>query len=231
MATKKSEVIEIKPIEVVQYKIRIVGDAPLIEHAWSEKAKREMLEGQQGTKKGKSKEPKNPVNDFVQSMYWLNGKPEVDCYTPEKEVEQKFIEAVQNGARFGFPITGIKQAAISAAYRMGWSKDKMSIKGTFFLKPVDEEDATNTEMAVIKSDVPTLREDMVRVGMGKADIRYRGQFDNWYTDLILEYNTNGQYSLENIVNMLNAGGYICGLGEWRPERDGQFGTFHVAMTE
>ena len=230
MATKK-EVIEIKPIEIVQYRIRIVGDAPLIEHAWSEKAKREMLEGQQGTKKGKSKEPKNPANDFVQSMYWLNGKPEVDCYTPEEEVEQKFIEAVQNGARFGFPITGIKQAAISAAYRMGWSKDKMSIKGTFFLKPVDEEDATNTEMAVIKSDVPTLREDMVRVGMGKADIRYRGQFDNWYTDLILEYNTNGQYSLENIVNMLNAGGYICGLGEWRPERDGQFGTFHVVANK
>lgn len=225
MATKK-EVIEIKPIEIVRYRIRIMGDTPLIEHAWSEKAKRQMLESQQGTKKGKKKDPKNPVNDFVQSMYWMNGKPEVDCNTPEEEIEQKFVEAIQNGARFGFPITGIKQAAISAAYRMGWSKDKVSIKGAFFLKPVDEVDETNTEMAVIQSDAPVMREDMVKIP-GTSDIRYRGQFNNWYTDLILEYNVNGQYSLENIINMINAGGYICGLGEWRPEKDGQFGTFHV----
>ena len=226
MATKKAEVIEIRPIEIAQYRIRIMGDTPLIEHAWSEKAKRLMLEGQKGTKKGKQKDPKNPVNDFIQSMYWLNGKPEVDCFTPEEEIEQKYVEAIQNSARFGFPITGIKQAAISAAYRMGWSKDKVSIKLAFFLKPVDEVDETNTEMAVIQSDTPIMREDMVKIP-GTSDIRYRGQFNNWYTDLILEYNVNGQYSLENIINMINAGGYACGIGEWRPEKDGQFGTFHV----
>ena len=52
MATKKTEVIEIKPIEIAKLNIRIVGDTPLIMHAWSEKAKREMLEAQQGAKKG-----------------------------------------------------------------------------------------------------------------------------------------------------------------------------------
>ena len=41
MATSKSvEVIEIKPIEVKRATVRIVGDTPLIMHAWSEKAKR-----------------------------------------------------------------------------------------------------------------------------------------------------------------------------------------------
>lgn len=230
MATKKAEVIEIKPIEIAQYRIRIMGDTPLIEHAWSEKAKREMLEAQQGKKKGKSKSPKNPVNDFVQSLYWLSEKPEMDCYTPEEEAEEMFVKAIENGAKFGFPITGFKQAAISAAYRMGWSKDKASLRGAFFLKPVDD-DPNNTDMAVIQGDAPIMREDMVRIGMGTADIRYRGQFNNWYTDLILEYNVNGQFSLENIINMVNAGGYVCGVGEWRAEKDGQNGSFHVVAAE
>lgn len=218
---KKEELIEIKPIEIKKVKMRLVGDTPLIMHAWSVKAKREMLEAQQGKKAGKKKEPKNPVYDFIESMYWLTGKPNVENSMTEEECEELFMEAVNNGATFGFPVTAIKQAAISAAYRQGWSKDKVSLRGAFFI----ESDPDG--MVEIKSDVPTMREDMVRIGMGTADIRYRGEFRNWYSDIVLTYNVNGQYSLENIVNMINAGGYICGIGEWRPEKDGQFGMYHV----
>lgn len=214
MATKNTEVIEIKPIKEERVKIRIVGDTPLIMHAWSEKAKRMMLEAQMGKAKGKKKEAKNPVEDFINSMYWLTDMP-------EEMTEDGYYKAIENGARFGFPVTAIKQAAISAAYRMGWSKDKMSLRGAFFI------DGTDGDMVEIHSDVPEMREDMVRVGMGTADIRYRGEFRNWYADLVIRYNTNGQHSLENIINIINAGGYICGIGEWRPEKDGQFGTFHV----
>jgi hypothetical protein len=46
--------------------------------------------------------------------------------------------------------------------------------------------------------------------------------------MTISYNMNGNYSLENIMNIINAGGYICGVGEWRPEKDGQYGQFHVA---
>ncbi len=46
MAAQKTELIEIKPIEMVRVPVRIVGDTPLIVHAWSEKAKRMMLEAQ-----------------------------------------------------------------------------------------------------------------------------------------------------------------------------------------
>lgn len=222
MATKATELVEIRQIEIKKIKLRIVGDTPLIMHAWSEKAKREMLEAQMGKKKGKVKEPKNPVNDFINSMYWLEGKPETDNKMTPEECTEKFVEAIQNGAKFGFPVTAFKQAAISAAYRMGWSKDKMSLRGVFFI------DSDADGMIEIHSDVPKMREDMVRIGMGTADIRYRGEFDNWYADITVSYNVNGQYSLENIINILNAGGYICGAGEWRPERDGQYGMFHIA---
>lgn len=219
-ANKKIETVEIKPIEMNTVEVTLIGDTPLIMHAWSEKAKRMMLEAQQGKAKGKKKEVKNPVDDFIQSMYWLDGMPNT-AGKNEEDCEELFTQAIQNGARFGFPVTAFKQAAISAAYRMGWTKDKMSLRGVFFIE------SDFGDMAEIVSDVPEMREDMVKIGMGTADIRYRGEFKNWRTTFRIKYNVNGQYSLENILNILNAGGMVCGVGEWRPERDGQFGMFHV----
>lgn len=216
MATSKSvEVIEIRPIEVKRATVRIVGDTPLIMHAWSEKAKREMLEKQMKVTKTKAKAAKDPIEDFIRSMYWKTPMP-------TDMTQTGFERAISEGARFCFPVTAIKQAAISAAFRMGWAKDKMSMRGAFFI------DGDENQMIEIHSDPPVLREDMVKVGMGTADIRYRGEFRNWYADLVVSYNANGMYSLEQIVNIINAGGYACGIGEWRPERDGQYGMFHVA---
>lgn len=215
MAIKKNEeVIEIRPLKIQTINLHIVGDTPLIAHAWSEKAKRMMLEAQMGISKGKKKEYKNPVEDFINSMYWLTEKP-------KEATEEAFNEAISNGARFGFPVTGFKQAAISSAYRMGWSKNKVGLQGEFFFE------SDENGMIEIKGDAPIMREDMVKVGMGTADIRYRGEFRNWYADIVMRYNANGQYSLENIINMINAGGYVCGIGEWRPEKSGQNGMFHV----
>ena len=214
MATKNVELIEIRPIEIQKTTIRIVGDTPLIMHAWSEKAKREMLDKQMKKTKSSAREAKNPVEDFIRSMYWLTPMP-------TDMTEDGFEKAIAAGARFGFPVTAFKQAAISAAYRMGWAKDKMSLRGAFFI------DSDDNQMIEIHSDTPIMREDMVKVGMGTADIRYRGEFRNWYADIVISYNKNGQHTLEQILNIINAGGYVCGVGEWRPERDGQNGMFHV----
>ena len=217
MAAKKDteKIIDVKPIEIKRIKIRIAGDSPLIVHAWSTKAKQMMLDAQMGKTKTKAREKKNPVEDFIESLYWLEGKP-------EEPTEEAFVQAVQNGARWGFPVTAIKQAANSAAYRMGWVKNQMGLRGAYFIK------GTDGDFAEIKGAIPEMREDMVRVGMGTADIRYRGEFSNWYMDLEIEYNANGDVSLETIINCINAGGFACGIGEWRPEKDGSFGMFHVA---
>ena len=214
MASKNVELIEIRPIEIQKTTIRIVGDTPLIMHAWSEKAKREMLEKQMKKTKSSAREAKNPVEDFNRSMYWLTPMP-------TDMTEEGFEKAIDAGARFGFPVTAFKQAAISAAYRLGWAKDKMSLRGAFFI------DGDENQMIEIHSDTPTIKEDMVNVGMGTADIRFRGEFRNWHADLTISYNKNGQHTLEQIINIINAGGYVCGVGEWRPERDGQYGMFHV----
>jgi hypothetical protein len=221
MATKKATGVQIKPIKEATYVVRVVGDTPLIMHRWDEKGKRQLLENMQKTNNGKEKEPKNPVVEFIDSMYWLTEKPDVNCYMDEEECEKLFMDAIENGAKFGFPVTAFKQAAISAAYRLGWSKDKMSLRGVFFI----ESDVNG--LVEIKSDPPIMREDITRIGMGKPDLRYRGEFRNWYADLVVKFNINGNYDIGSIINIINAGGYVCGVGEWRPERDGQYGMFHV----
>lgn len=221
-ATKTEETIEIRPLKRSIAKIRIVGDSPLIIHAWSEKAKREMLEAQMQTKsKSKKKDAKNPFEDFVNSMYWITERPEAKT---ADELEEKYEEALQNGARFGFPVVAIKKAANSAAYRNGWVRNQMGLRGAYFLRS-----ESNGLAEIISDEPPVMREDMVRINLGKADIRYRGQFDSWHMDLTLEYNENGDISLEDIINCINAGGYSVGIGEWRPEKDGEYGRFHVEV--
>lgn len=223
MATKKTEVITIMPVEKVTAEITIIGDSNLIVHAWNEKAKREMLDAQQGKKSGKKKEYKNPVADFIRSMYWLDGAPEIPDGASEEETEQIFNGAIAKGARFGFPAVAIKKAAVSAAYRQGLTKDKVSANGSFWLNGVND-----MEFVEIESDEPpVMREDMVKIGMGTADIRYRGEFRNWKCRCRISYLKGGVFSLENIISMINLGGFCCGLGEWRTEKGGISGAFHV----
>ena len=212
MATKKTstEVITIKPVEKVTAEITIVGESPLIVHAWSEKAKKEILDAQQGKKKGKKSDKR--------------GMPDINGAT-EEECEKIFLDAVSKGARFGFPAVAIKKAAVSAAYRQGYTKDKVSANGTFWLNGIDD-----PEFVVIESDEPpTMREDMVKIGMGTADLRYRAEFKHWKARCRISYIKDGILSIENIINMINLGGFCCGLGEWRSEKGGISGAFRVEI--
>ena len=146
-------------------------------------------------------------------MYWLTKKPEP---TPES-----FEEAVKDGAKWGFPVCAVKQSANSSAYRLGWVKNQMELRGAYFL----ETEFGN--MFEIQGCIPEIREDMVRISGGTADIRYRAEFKNWYAEMTLNYNASGNLTLEQILNCINAGGYCCGLGEWRPEKDGDYGRYHI----
>lgn len=220
---RKSTVVEIKPLEIEELEILIVGTTPLITHCWSEKAKKEMLDKQMGVTKTKKKNPKNPIEDFVSSMYWLDEHSKPTEYTQEA-----VTKALESKPRFGFPSVAIKMAAVSAAYRNGWTKDKVSVSGSFQTLGTDPD---KREFVIIESDPPIMREDMVKIGMGTADLRYRGEFHNWKVKVLLSYNKNGPYSLEQIINMINIGGYSVGLGEWRTEKGGMFGSYVVGANK
>lgn len=195
--------VEIPEINLRTMKLTIVGDSPLIVHAWSEKAKKMILDKQM-KKATTAKEAKDPWIDFCESLYWLDGMP-------DKPTEEDIATA-----RFGFPACGFKAAAVDAGYQQGILAKKTTARGAFHIIG---------DMVEIKG-TPTMREDMVRIGMGTADIRYRGEFKEWTAELIIRYNPNVM-SAEQIVNLINMGGFANGIGEWRPSKDGSFGTFHV----
>jgi hypothetical protein len=80
MAAKKKDpdVISIPPIEIKTYVLRLVGDSPLMTHAWSEKAKKQMRDKQTGEAQQK-KEPKSPQRDYEEAKYIL---PNGSCGIP-----------------------------------------------------------------------------------------------------------------------------------------------------
>jgi len=231
MAKTASEntIIKINPIKIQKLDITIVGDTPLLVHAWSEKAKREMLEAQQKLKKDKkAKEIRNPFREYVDAMYWITPKPDFDGMT-EAEMKKAFEKAVANGAKFGFPIIAIKQGAMEACYHAGLAK-KTFMRSAFYINQKGGTIYEGNELAVIEtSEPPAFREDMVKIGgMTKvADLRYRPEFRNWKMHLTVSLIDTGVFTMESIVNAINLCGYMNGIGEWRMERDGNFGHFHV----
>lgn len=223
MATKN---IEIKPLQMEEVRVKIVGDTSLIVHAFSEKAKRMMLDAQRGKKTGKKHDIKIPMNDFMDSLHWLTEKPEHGA--DDEEAEKNYYEALQNGARFGVPANGIKASIVSGAYRAGLDVKMTELRGVFFVYG-DTEHSTD-ELAEIIGPAPEMREDMVRVGgiSKSADIRYRAEFHKWEIPLRIKYHKDGKYSLDEILNLINYGGAYSGICEWRPEKNGgQHGMYHL----
>lgn len=219
--TDEAVAINLPGISIGYLTVKIIGDSPLIVHNWSHKAKQEMLDKQM-KKASAGKDAKNPVADFLDSLYWLdeNGnethKPEeletANTDTPWEEV----LEYLKKG-RFGFKTCAFKACAIDAGFQQGVIAKKTTARGAFHIIG---------DFAVIEG-IPEMREDMVQIGgMSKvADIRYRPEFKSWKTTLAIRYNKKA-ISPEQIMNLLNYGGFSNGVGEWRPSRDGSFGTFH-----
>jgi hypothetical protein len=192
MATKKQaeQTITLPALNIKFLKLRLKGDSALICHAWSEKAKRQMLEKQM--KKAKqAKEAKDPEADYRDSLY------------------------KHPDGGYGFPSVAFKAAAVDACSSIE-GVTKVEARGAFHIMG---------DMVKIEGE-PQPREDMVRVGMGTADIRYRGEFREWGAEISLRYNAN-VLSPEQIANLFNTAGFAVGVGEWRPQKDGSFGMFHV----
>lgn len=116
---------------------------------------------------------------------------------------------------YGFPSVAFKAAAVRAGT---YADLKMTfLRGAFHIPG---------EMVKIEGE-PTPREDMVRIGMGTADIRYRAEFKQWSARIPVHYNARA-ITAEQLANLFRIAGFSVGVGEWRPERDGSFGRFEVA---
>lgn len=210
-----NQLIQIPAIKIKKAKIKIVGDSPILIHKFSEKAKSEIL-NKQMKKAKEQKGPKQPFAEFMNNLYWITPMPNINGKT-EEEMAKLFEQALKDGARFGFPSVGVKQAAISAAFRGGLAKNKVSLQGAFHIEG---------ELIEIKGDL-NIREDYCKIPMAGADVVYRGEFQTgWISEFNIMFDEN-VISLEQVIQMINLGGFSVGLGDWRVERGGNFGMFHV----
>jgi hypothetical protein len=196
--------VAIPRIDTRTMQLRLVGDSPLISHAWSQKAI-EMMLAKQMKKAKTAKDAKDPWSDFCESLYWLSAKP-------AKPTEDDVTKA-----EFGFPCVAFKAAAVGAC-RFSEGIKMTEARGAFHV---------SGELVKIESDPPKMRQDMVRIAMGTADVRFRGEFTQWAATITVAYNA-AALSPEQIVNLFNLAGFGVGVGEWRPEKDGSYGRFHVS---
>ena len=204
--------ITLQPIQIKEVEITIIGKTPLIVNNFNEKSKRQILDAQM--KKPKEKEVRNPVEDGMRALYWLTPMP-------EEFTDESFAKALEEGARFGFPAKGIKASIVSGAYRNKMTPDKVSLQGAFLIPD---------ELIEIKYEELIIREDYVRIARGGTDVRFRPEFKNWSMTFKMQYNENA-YSLEQLINFINLGGFSCGLGEMRVEKGDNYGSYYVKTEE
>lgn len=189
--------ITIPKIEAQTVQVPIVGTAPLIVHAWSQKAKQQMLDAQQG-RKTRVKQDRDPQADYLASLY----------------------HTADGG--YGFPVLGFKAATVGAARFFDGVK-MTELRQFIFMSGVPSADGSQLLVPIVGE--PKMREDMVRVGMG-TDLRYRGEFTDWSAVLVITFVATA-LSVESLVSLIDAGGMGVGVGEWRPEKRGQNGTYEV----
>jgi len=70
----------------------------------------------------------------------------------------------------------------------------------------------------------------VKIGSGLnkiANLAYRGQFTVWAMKISGRFNAS-VITAEALAFLIQESGMASGLGEWRNERKGMFGAFHLA---
>jgi hypothetical protein len=189
-------IVQISQIDAETLRVPIVGTSPLIVNRWSEKAKRALLDNAQGKKS--PKEPKDP----------------------KAEYEAAFYRLADGG--YGVPVVAFKSATVGGA-RFYAQVTMTALKAFLFMR--GEPGADGQQLARLVGE-PIMREDVVRVGRGGAENRFRPQFTEWSTTLTVVY-VKSALTRESVLSLIDAGGMGIGVGEWRPERDGDFGTYRV----
>jgi len=137
-----------------------------------------------------------------------------------RDPEKEYLDCLYclNGSeKTGFPAIGFKMAMVRAGKALGYVMT--DLKGAIFVEP------DNGELIEIKGDYH-MRTDMVRVGNGGSDIRYRPEYTEWKAVLRIRYNA-GVLSDESIAQLVQEAGFSVGIGEWRPQRNGIYGRWEI----
>lgn len=203
-APSTSPQIVIDPIAQETLLVPIIGTAPLIVHRFSEKAKKQMLDNMQGVKNPKQKKD------------------------PDAEYQGAFYRFEKGGDRFGLPVISFKAATVEASRLYDKSVTKVGLRQfLFFSGEIGYDGQMLAEIEAINPERdPHMREDVVRVGQGGTDLRYRPEWLEWRTTLQVTYIVSA-LTQGSVLSLIDAAGLSVGVGEWRPEKNGVNGTYRI----
>lgn len=201
--------IQIDEVSVTRIKVPIIGTSPLIMHNWSEKQKKAMLDSQQGRKAVKT--VRDPQADYQSSFYRI------------KEDDDQHD-------RYGFPVTGFKAAIVGAARFYGKAIKMTELRQFLFMRGILTK-ADPQQLVEIFGE-PEMREDVVRLGgmTRSADLRYRAEFKQWSAVLDVTF-VDTSLAQQSVLSLIDAAGLGVGVGEWRPEKRGEFGCWQIDQTK
>ena len=123
----------------------------------------------------------------------------------------------------GVPAMAIKTAIITAAHK-DIGVEKTLVRKSLFIVTSDSK-----RILPMDCDEPEIKEDTVRVGQGSADLRYRPYFHRWAVDIVWEIDAE-LLQINDLLNLIDRAGFGVGIGEWRPEKGGEYGRFQVDRT-
>lgn len=200
MATNGKKVL--KSIKRQLINVRLIGVSPLIQHKWADKARELIRLKQQSGKKTKDRELRIPKDEGEAAMYrTANGKP-------------------------GVLAVSIKAAVIEAAHQ-DLGIPRTLVRKSLFIHPMGREVVVPLETSSGKGKVEyTIEEDMVRVGQGSADLRYRPYFYDWAVKTAWEVDSE-LLKEDDLLTLLDRAGFGVGIHEWRPEKGGEHGRFMI----
>lgn len=139
---------------------------------------------------------------------------------PQADYEAAFYRLGDGG--YGFPSLAFKAATVGGA-RFYSGVTMTALKQFMYLRGEVGDDGR--ALTRIEGDA-VMREDVVTVGRNGSDLRYRPQFSEWRATLEVTYVTSA-LTRGSVLSLIDAGGMGVGVGEWRPEKDGDFGTYRV----
>tara|TARA_B100000963_G_scaffold353587_1_gene368543 strand:+ start:1204 stop:1899 length:696 start_codon:yes stop_codon:yes gene_type:complete len=119
--------------------------------------------------------------------------------------------------QYGIPAMAVKSAMIEVAHKDA-GLPKTTVRKALRFK--------NAGIIPMQCSEPKMREDIVRIGNNQTDIRYRPEFENWGAEISFDYDAD-LLTIHDVINLTNRAGFSVGIGEWRPEKNGEHGTFEV----
>lgn len=203
----KEKTITVKPITLNTATITISGDGDLILNKMNDVSTRQLVE--QRKNKAKTVEEPNEWEQIITAMHWRDGKPT----TFSKE---SLEDALKNNAPC-ITSFGLKKSFEQTVVRCGI--DKYSTKFSNSVNVV----ATNG-LIPIRFTEHNVDEKLMSPKRGAPVLVRLNRFSGWTADITVQYVEGGEYSLEQIVQIIGLAGFGGGIGSGRTSG---YGRYHI----